>query len=307
MLKGVYAGDSAFLIQMERTEARISKANTQITSGIRVNQAQDDPFAVQSILSNQNQLDQLTQLQTNLNLSKNDATYADGALQSVSNILNQILSLGAQGASDITTPTSRANLAIQVKQLAQQVIGISNTQVGSRYIFGGDTPLTMPYTQDWTQPGGAVGNVTNPRATALLRDSSGTTTQAGLTAQEIFDVRDSSGNPTTGNIFQATYALTTALETNNAAAATTALTDLKAGINHLSIATVFYGNQQTWIETASDAASSQAASLTQTIGSLRDTDLPTAITEMTSTQVSLQAALSAHASLSTKTLFDYLG
>ena len=307
MLKGIYSGDSAFLVQMSRTEARIAKANTQITSGIRVNQAQDDPFAIQSILGNQNQLDQLTQLQTNLNVSKNNATNADGALQTAGNILNQLVSLGAQGASDLTTPASRANLAIEAKQLAQQVIGISNTQIGSRYMFGGDTPSTMPYTQNWAVPGGATPATPTPQATALLRDSSGTTQQAGMTAQAIFDVRDSSGVPTTGNIFQAAYSLVTALENNDTTGTNAAVTALKAGVDHLANATVFYGNLETWIQTASDQASSQSASLTQTISSLRDTDLPTAITEMTSTQVSLQAALSAHATLTSKTLFDHLG
>ena len=306
MLKGIHAGDNGFLVQMNRTEARIATSNEQITSGIRVNQAQDDPFAVQSILAYQGQIDQLTQLQTNLNLSKNDATHADSALQTVSNILDQLVSIGSQGASDLTTPTSRANLAIQAKQLAEQIIGISNTQVGSRYIFGGDTPSVQPYTENWAVSGGAVSNSSAP-ATALLRDSSGTTQLAGMTAAEIFDARDSSNNPVSGNIFQATYNLTQGLQANDTAAVTSAVVDLKAAVTHPAQATVFYGNVETWIQTATDQASNQMSSLTQTLSTLRDTDLPTAITQMTSNQVSLQAALSAHASLSNKTLFDYMG
>lgn len=299
MLKGIHAGDSGFLIQMDRAENRIATSNNQITSGIRVNQAQDDPFAVQSILAYQNQLDQLSQLQTNLNLSKNDATYADGALQSVSNIMNQLVSIGSQGASDLTTPVSRANLATAAQQLAQQIIGIANTQIGSRYIFGGDDPLTKPYTVNPSaSPGATLGNTAN--ATMQLRDSSGSTQLAGMSAKDIFD------NPA-GSIFKAAYDLSQALAANNTTATATAVTELKAGINHLANVTVFYGNVETWIQSASDQASSQTSSLTETIAGLRDTDLPTAITQMTSNQVSLQAALSAHASLSSKTLFDYLG
>ncbi len=306
MLKGIHAGDNGFLVSMNRTEARITSANIQITSGIRVNQAEDDPFAIQSILAYQNQLDQLTQLQTNLNLAKNDAVSADGALQTVSDVMNRLITIGSQGASDLTSSTSRANLAIQAKQLTEQIIGIANTQVGSRYIFGGDDPSARPYSEDWTVPGGVVSTSGSP-ATILLRDGSGTTQRAGMTAQEIFDARDASNNPIPGNIFQAAYSLTQALSNDDPAATNAALADLKYGVNHLAKATVFYGNVETWIQSASDQASNQSASITQTLASLRDTDLPAAITQMTENQVSLQAALSAHASLPSKTLFDYLG
>ena len=306
MLKGIHAGDNAFLVSMNRTEGRITAANIQITTGIRVNQAQDDPFAIQSILAYQNQLDQLTQLQTNLNLAKNDATSADGALQTVSDIMNQLITIGSQGSSDLTSSSSRANLAIQAKQLSEQIIGIANTQVGSRYIFGGDAPSTRPYSEDWSVSGGAVSTSSAP-ATVLLRDGSGTIQRAGITAAEIFDARDAANNPVRGNIFQAAYSLAQALAADDPAATNVALNDLKVGVDHLAEATVFYGNVETWIQSASDRASSQSASITQTLASLRDTDLPAAITQMTENQVSLQAALSAHASLPSKTLFDYLG
>lgn len=299
MLKGIHSTDSGFLVQMNRTETRIANSNNQITSGIRVNQAQDDPFAIQSILTTQNQLDQLTQLQTNLNLAKNDATYADAALQTVSNIMSRLVSIGSQGASDLTNPIARANLATEAKQLAQQLIGIANTQIGTRYVFGGDDPYTQPYTVNWAAtPGAAQGN-TAP-ATVVLRDSSGTAQLVGMTAKNIFDAGGAS-------IFKGAYDLATSLATGTSTDVSTALNELKAGVNHLSGATVFYGNLQSWIQSASDQASSQASSLTETIAGLRDTDLPTAITQMTSNQVSLQAALSAHASLSSKTLFDYFG
>lgn len=299
MLKGIHTGDSAFLVQMNRAETRISKSNTQITSGIRVNEAQDDPYAIQSILAYQNQLDQITQLKTNLNLAKNDATYADGALSSVSSILDKLVSIASQGASDLTTSVSRANLATATDQLGQQLVGIANTQIGSRYIFGGDDSSTKPYNVNWAATPGAT-RVNTADATMQLRDASGTTQQAGMNAADIFDSPGSS-------IFKAVYDLSTSLRANNTTDISTALAGLKKSIEHLSGVTVFYGNVQTWIQSASNQADSQTSSLSETIAGLRETDLPTAITQMTSNQVSLQAALSAHASLSSKTLFDYLG
>jgi flagellin-like hook-associated protein FlgL len=49
------------------------------------------------------------------------------------------------------------------------------------------------------------------------------------------------------------------------------------------------------------------STLQASLASIRDTDLPSAITQMTMDQTALQAAISAHASLSNKTLFDYFG
>ncbi len=306
MLSGIHAQDGTFLSNLNAIESRITKNNQQITSGLRVSQAADDPSAVSNILLFHGQIDSLTQTQKNLTLATSDATAADGALQTAANILDKISSLGSEGLSLSSSATSRTVLGQQVQQLQQQLVSIANTSVRGSFIFGGDAPGTQPYTFDLTAVNGVVAGST-AGSTRVLTDGNGATRSASLTASQIFDDKDASGNPTADNIFAAVSTLSTALLGNNTASIQTAISSLKIGSDHLQASNAFYGNVQNWIDTANTSAASQIANLQGSMGALQDTDMPTAITEMTRDQTALQASISAHASLSTKSLFDYLG
>ena len=76
---------------------------------------------------------------------------------------------------------------------------------------------------------------------------------------------------------------------------------------HVGQVTVFYGNVESWITQANENAANQLSAVQQALSSIQDVDMPSAITRLTADQTALQVSLSAHASLSSKTLFDYLG
>lgn len=306
MLSGIRAQDGMFLADLGHIEDRISKENQQVTSGIRVAQAMDDPSAVMPILQFQSQIDRLTQVNTNLQSANTHANIADAALQSASTILDQLTSIASQGVSQQATAASRTDLGIQVQQLENQLVSIANTSIGDSYIFGGNNANTVPYTFDWSQPNGIVNNLTNYSST-YLSDGNGSTISSGMTATDVFDVRDASGNPTTGNIFQAVYTLGQALTNNDQTGIQNAITSLKAASVHLGQVTVSYGNVESWITQANENIANQLSALQQSLSSIQDVDMPSAITQLTSDQTALQVSLSAHASLSSKTLFDYLG
>jgi flagellar hook-associated protein 3 FlgL len=306
MLSGIRAQDGMFLADLGHIEDRISKENQRVTSGIRVAQAMDDPSAVMPILQFQSQIDRLTQVNTNLQRANTDATTADAALQSASTILDQLTSIASQGVNSQTTATSRADLGIQVQQLENQLVSIANTSIGDRYIFGGNNANTVPYKFDWSQPNGVVNNLTNSSPT-YLSDGNGSTIASSMTATDVFDLRDTNGNPTSGNIFQAVYTLSQALTNNDQTGIQNAVTSLRTASAHLGQIVVSYGNVESWITQANENTANQLSALQQSLSSLQDVDMPTAITQLTADQTALQVSLSAHASLSSKTLFDYLG
>lgn len=306
MLSGISGTNGSFLADLNRIEERIRGTSQQLSSGIRVRQASDDPSAIASILNYQNQIDQVTQVQTNLNLAKNDAGTADGALQSASSILSQLGSLAAQGASSTTSAASRAVYGQQVQELEQQLVSIANTTVQGRYIFGGDNPATQPYTFNWSSPNGVVQNNTASN-TNVITDASGNSIVPGMTAQQIFDAQNPPGTPAPNNVFQAVYALGQALLSNNQAGIQTAIDGIKAAQSQVEQSNAYYGNTETWIQQANTDAGQRLATLQATLSGLRDTDIASAATQLTTEQTALQAALSAHASLGNKSLFSYLG
>jgi flagellar hook-associated protein 3 FlgL len=306
MIAGIDAYNGSFLASLSDLETRISQVNQQISSGFRVNQASDDPSAVAPILEYQGQINQINQVQTNLNSVQTEAQSADGALQNASTLLDQLVSIGSNGASSTTSAATRTSLGEQVQGLEQQLVSIANTSVDGRYIFGGDSSATAPYTYDWTSPEGVVQN-SSPTNTTTVTDTNGNQIIPRLTAQQIFDSRNSDGTPAAGNIFNAVYALGQALLSNNQTGIQNALADVKAGVTQLSQATTSYGNIQTWIQQSSQTATAQLNNVTEALSSIRDSDVATDATELTLDQTALDAALSAHGSLNTKSLFSYLG
>jgi flagellar hook-associated protein 3 len=419
MLAGLSGFNATFLADLTATENRITQLNKQITSGVRISQASDDPAALASILETQSDIDRTTQTQTNLQQASTVAASADGALASASSLLDRLRSLAAQGANSTATAATRTTLSQQVQAIEQQLVSIANTQVEGRYIFGGDDPNTQPYT---FQPGtfstpaknlndpaarfdiitppatgsesfsvtyidptsGAVqttpvsiaatasgidgstfvsqlngalttagvagvtaqigaggtlqltgsnlvsvihtltpgvtqavaanndsltGVIQNNTAanTTALSNAAGSSIVPGMTAQQIFDARNPDGTPAAGNIFQAVYAVGQALLSNYQPGVQAAALALPSSVTQLGQATTSYGNTRSWLTQAADDASSKLVDLHQILGSLRDTDVAQAATDLTLANTSMQAALAAHGSMNVKSLFDYIG
>src|SRR4051794_24296726 len=119
MIAGLEANDAAFLADLSNLENRITQVNKQITSGTRVAEASDDPSAVAPIIAYQGQIDHINQIQTNLNQVQTEAQTADGALQTASTLISQLISLGARGASTTSSAGDRQALGLQVQQIQE--------------------------------------------------------------------------------------------------------------------------------------------------------------------------------------------
>ena len=298
MLKGIAANTDAFVANLNRIQNRINLTNQQITSGVRVSQPSDDPAAVEPVLSAQAEIDRITQVQTNLNMAKTEAATADGALQTANSVMDQLVTIAAQGATSTATADTRAALAQQVQQLEQQLVSIANTSVQGRYIFGGDNPTTTPYTFDGTNP--PVAGVPNPTNTGVIRDAEGTSIVPTLTAQQVFD------SPA-GSVFQAVDSLRVALQNNNQANVVTVATSLKTAATQMNLAAQSYGATGNWISNASDDAARRLTALQGQLSGLRDTDITAAASQLTLDKTAYEAAIASQASLPTKSLFSYLG
>jgi flagellin-like hook-associated protein FlgL len=61
------------------------------------------------------------------------------------------------------------------------------------------------------------------------------------------------------------------------------------------------------MQQASQTATTQLNNVTQALSSIRDSDIATDATQLTLDKTAMDAALSAHGSLNTKSLFSYLG
>ena len=139
---------SRFLNDIDRIAERLERAQTQITSGRRVNVVSDAPDEISRLLATRSQLAAAEQVHSNLNRVKGEVDAAESALAQAVSVVERISTLGAQGAMDTISADGRASLAGEIGSLLEQLVNIASTKVDGRYIFSGDTDTTTPYTFD---------------------------------------------------------------------------------------------------------------------------------------------------------------
>ncbi len=306
MISGLSAANDQFLASMNILQNNLSQADEQLSSGLRVNQASDAPQSVEDIFVTRAELGQETQVAQNLTTIQGQVQTADSSVQTAIQLLNQAIAIGSQGASNTSSSTSQQTLASQVQGLETQLVSIANTEVGGVYVFSGDASGSPSYQVDTSSPTGVDRLLTPQQATLQVAGPSGVTFQVSMTAQDLFDQRDSSDNPTANNAFAALKGLTLALQSGNATNITQALGVLQGAANYVDAQAGFYGAAENQITSALNLAQKfQVQDQTQ-LSNLQDADATSLAVQVTQASTALDAAMAAQAHKPTSTLFDYL-
>jgi flagellar hook-associated protein 3 FlgL len=305
MVSILNASNLLFLNNLNQTQSQLGKVQAEISSGLAVTSASDAPDQVSAILQLHSDIQQNEKLTQNLTQVQSQVNTADSNLSSAINILGQVMSLASGALSTSSTAATRAAAADQVGNMMNEMVGISNTAVDGQYIFSGDNSSSPSYRYDPSSPNG-VDRLQISTSTQQAQDGSGESFSIGLSANQIFDVRDSSDNPTSGNVFAAMKAVRTALLNNDTAGIQTALSSVQTASSYLNQQQGFYGSVENRLTSALSQASTQSVSLQTDLSNRQDADETKAITEMQQYTVTLQAAIATEARMPTTTLFNVL-
>jgi flagellar hook-associated protein 3 FlgL len=305
MITGLNASNGQFVTSVDTLQAQLNNAENQLSSGLRVNQASDAPQEVGDIFQARADLSGFSQTIQNLNLVKAQVDTGDESVQSAVQLLQNALTLGTEGASTNVTQGQRNALATQVQGVISQLVGLSATQVNGIYIFSGDASGSQPYQLN---PASATGvdRLVTAQATQQTVDPTGVRFQSAMTAQDLFDKRDSSDNPAPENAFAALNNLQLALQAGDTNAISTALASIKTASTYLNQQLGFYGAAQNRIASALDLAQKFQVQTQAHLSNLQDTDVTAVAVEVTQASTALNAAMAAQAKRPTSTLFDYL-
>ncbi|HTA40551.1 MAG TPA: flagellin [Candidatus Acidoferrales bacterium] len=125
-------------LHLDYNQAQLQNTVTQLSTGLRINTAADDPSGLAIATNLQTQADGFNQAVSNVQNADNAAQVALGALTSETNILQRIRSLAVEAASDINSNNDRANLQTEVTQLLLEVNRISqNTNFNGQALLDG--------------------------------------------------------------------------------------------------------------------------------------------------------------------------
>ncbi|HEY1727889.1 MAG TPA: flagellin [Candidatus Baltobacteraceae bacterium] len=136
---------NAVTLDLNRNQDRLQTVVTQLSSGLRINTAADDPsgLAIATRLNAQAQaFDTASQNVQDMN---NAATVADGALQTETDILQRIRNLAVEASSDVTSDNDKLSLQAEVSQLLLEVNRISqDTNFNGAYLLSGSNEGFTP-------------------------------------------------------------------------------------------------------------------------------------------------------------------
>ena len=303
MISSLTPSSLQFLNSVGNLQTSMNKVQNELSSGLAVSQPSDAPDEVSEILQLHANIQQNQQVQDNLNAAQAEVDTADQGLSSSISLLDQVQTLATEGLGINQTAATRTTLASQVQGIMQQLVSISQTQVDGSYIFSGDADQSPAYQFDANAPTG-VDRLQVATSTRQISDSSGDTFSTGLSANQIFDVRDSSDNPTTGNVFAAVNAVRVALLNNDTSGLQTGASAVSDASTYLNQQQGFYGNVENRITAALSTASSASVSLQQDLSNREDANEASAIVQMQQYSTDLQAALASESKMPQTTLFN---
>jgi len=299
MIQNISPSADAFLAAINQIEAKIARAQGEIGNGLRVNKPSDDPSVVSDILQINSTLARNTQIGQNLSNVTAEVNGAEQALSSAVSTLDIVATLGSQGANFNRTAADRAQIAVQIQDQLQNLIGNANTSVGNRYVFSGDADQTAPYALDLTSNTGTT-PYAGSAATRQVEDPRGSSFAVSQTAQQIFDAPGAS-------VFAVVNDIRVALLANDPTGVTTALASLRIAQDSLNGSLAYYGGVQNQVADATEATSTIGLQLTANLSAVRDADVVSVASDLTTAQLQLQAAFSARAKFPATSLFNFLG
>ena len=156
---------------LANTQNKLNNAVQQLSSGLRINSAMDDPAGLAIATGMQAQVNGMNQGVINANTAIAFAQTADGAMASVTNMLQQMRTLAVEGANGSNSAASNADLNAEYAQLASQIaLTLSNTQFNGQGVFTSGNTITYQVGANTTDQIGVGGM--NLSGTAALSAAS---------------------------------------------------------------------------------------------------------------------------------------
>jgi flagellar hook-associated protein 3 FlgL len=291
-----------FLSGLDQIRQKLQTSQIQLTTGLKINQVSDDPTAIADLWQSRSELDQATQIDSNLGQVSTEVNTAQTALESAVTLMQRAETLGTQGATDTASATTRIDLAGELGAVLQELVAGANTSVQNRFIFAGDADQTTPYTIDLTQNPPVISAYQGSTSTRQIQSPDGTSFGVALSAQQIFDSPDA-----TTNVFSSITNLIQGLLNNDDTAINSSIGDVQSADTYLNQQLAFYGATSNRITDAQTFGQNYTTQLQTQISGIEDANEAQSITELTQAQTQLQAALQSESSLPKTTLFDFLG
>jgi flagellar hook-associated protein 3 FlgL len=134
--------------QMQTLESQISQTQEELSTGIQLQNAADNPAAMSQVNQLNAEISASQQYQTNGSSLNSNLTLEEQSLTDATTVMQSARDLAVQANNAALTPSQRQDIATQLQQLQQQLVSTANsTDADGNYLFSGEASTTQPFAQ----------------------------------------------------------------------------------------------------------------------------------------------------------------
>jgi flagellar hook-associated protein 3 FlgL len=281
------------LQNLNRNMDAVSRLQAQLTSGRSINTPSDSPGGTNRAMQTRSDLAAARQAARNISDGTGWLDSSDSALRSMLEQTRRVRDLTVQASNTgALSSTAAENIAKEIGGLRDSLLGLANTLVQGRPVFGGPTAGRQAYDADGKFVGRTDGAITR-------RVSDSEAIRIDITGREAF-------GPDGADLFSTVGKIAVDVTALDAGALAGDLDALDAVMTSMLTAAADIGTRAARMETAQQSNADLQLTLTSRSASIENVDLAKTIMELNMQQTGYQAALQATAQVIQPTLLDFL-
>ena len=133
---------------MLEQQTKLFETQNQLSTGKRINSPSDDPTGAAQLVGLSESTKLTAQYQENILAARTRLELEETALGSAGESLQRVRELAIQALNDTNGASDRTAIAVEIRQLADEVMGLANRKDGSgQFMFAGFQVLTTPFSE----------------------------------------------------------------------------------------------------------------------------------------------------------------
>jgi flagellar hook-associated protein 3 FlgL len=291
----VVRSSQSYLFDLVRSETsrlgrEVNIYREQAITGRKINRPSDNPAAMGKIVRIREEAANQEIYQDNASWAQGLIGTADTILGEVTNLLNRVAEVAVAMANDTYSASDRASAALEIEAVRADLLRLSNSEIGDRYLFAGSSYDSPAFDSTGTY----VGDTEEPEI--LIGDNNWV--QAGWNGADVFQG--------TVDAFQVLDDLSTALNANLPDDVFNLIADINTAVDQSIASHQDVGWAFTKTDDAMELAEHLEVDLTQHLAALVESDPAEAYLRLQEAQMAYSAALQVAAAGMSMGLFKYI-
>ena len=283
---------------LETASSQMIKAQEVVTTTKRINALSDDPVGLISVLDLRSNIANLDQFGRNISVGSTWLQTCESALTETENLLSDAKELCIQYASANIGSTERRNGVTIVDGFFRQILSLSNTSAGGKYVFSGTENETIPFVLN----SGETAVAYNGNSDAFsIKDGKDTNIEVGWNGEDIFG---ESG--TSLDIFNTFINFKTYLTNNDVAGIQSTLDFIDTHLGTIRDTISELGGKAIRLEVRQNIIADLHIAYSERKSKLEDADITEAIMNLSAKEFAYKASLASASKIMTLSLTDYL-